>query len=189
MKRLLCVLASWLVLGVTGCASPSAASTPTSVPLPPTSTPAPTATPVPPTLTPEAACFTAGKPDFADYASWAKVNPKPIQGHEVYVDIYVNDAAKDIYLAASGETFPECAVIVKTHLMGAESETVTRVTVMVKMSAGYDPEHNDWWWGMYDKDGRVAEMSGKVSVCIACHQPAASADYVFSQKVMEEINQ
>ena len=155
----------------------------------PTVTPAPTATPLPPTSTPEPACSAAKAPDFADYASWTKVNPKPIKGHEVYVNIYVDDAAKDIYLAASGETFPECARIVKTHLMGADSETVTAVTVMVKMPAGYDPGNNDWWWGMYDKDGKIAEMSGKVPVCIACHKPAAAADYVFSQKVIEEINQ
>jgi hypothetical protein len=104
------------------------------------------------------------------------------------VNIYVDDAAKDIYLSASGETFPDCARIVKTHLMGADSETVTAVTVMVKMPAEYDPENNDWWWGMYDKDGKVAEMSGKVPVCIACHKPAAADDFVFSKKVMEEIN-
>lgn len=154
-----------------------------------TDTPSPSPTPVPPTATPQPACSAETVPDFADYASWTKVNPKPIKGHEVYVNIYVDDAAKDIYLAASGEMFPECAAIVKTHLIGADSETVTAVTVMVKMPAGYDPEHNDWWWGMYDKDGKVAEMSGKVPVCIACHQPAAATDYVFSQKVMEEIKQ
>jgi hypothetical protein len=42
---------------------------------------------------------------------------------------------------------------------------------------------------MYDKDGINAEMSGRVPVCIACHKPAAAADYIFSQKVMVEVNQ
>ena len=98
----------------------------------------------------------------------------------------MNDLAKDIYLSASGETFPVCAEIVKTHLLGADSDTVTALTVMVKMSAGYDPEHNDWYWGMYDMEGKVAQMSGKVQFCIDCHQPVADTDYVFSNKVMEE---
>ena len=106
----------------------------------------------------------------------------------MYVNIFVNETAKDIYLTGTGKTFPECAMIVKTHLQGTGTDEVAAVTVMVKMPAGYDPENNDWWWGMYDKDGKVAEMSGKVPVCIACHKPAAATDYVFSQKVMEEIN-
>ncbi len=169
------VLICWillLALSVAACAAGTE--------VPPT--PMPTVTP-----TPEPACSPDVTPDFSDYASWTKVNNKPIPGHETYVDIYVDDAAKDIYLAASGKTFPTCATIVKTHLQGADSETVTAITVMVKMPAGYDPAHNDWWWGMFDKDGVKAEMSGKVAVCIACHQPAADKDYVFSQKVMEEI--
>lgn len=172
MKQFLSLLVLALVLWMSGCASSTAA-------------PAPSTPTVPPTLTPQ--CSADVAPDFADYASWTKVNPKPIKGHEVYVNIYVDDLAKDIYLSASGETFPVCSRIVKTHLTGAESDTVTAVTVMVKMPAGYDPDNNDWWWGMYDKDGKVAEMSGKVPVCIACHKPAAAADYVFSQKVMDEI--
>ena len=163
------LLAFWM----TGCAASTA-------------TPA-TATPtILPTPTPQ--CSADVTPDFASYTTWTKINPKPIKGHEVQVNIYVNDLAKDVYLSASGETFPECAMIVKTHLESAESENVTAVTVMVKMPTGFDPENNDWWWGMYDKDGKVAEMSGKVPVCVACHKPAAAADYVFSQKVMEEIN-
>ena len=149
-----------------------------------------TATAVPtmaPTFTPEPECSADVEPDFKGYPTWTKVNPKPIQGHETFVNIYVDDAAKDIYLSASGRTFPVCSRVVKTHLVGAEDETITAVTVMVKMPTGFDPEHNDWWWGMYDKDGEVAEMSGKVAVCIACHQPVVDADYVFSKKVMEEI--
>lgn len=139
-----------------------------------------------PTSTPKPDCSADTTPDFTSYATWTKVNPKPIKGHEVYVDIFVNDAAKDTYLSASGMTFPVCSMIVKTHLQSADLGLITAITVMVKMPAGYDPETNDWWWGMYDKDGKAAEMSGKVPVCIACHKPAAAADYVFSQKVMEE---
>ena len=157
----------------------SACATATKPPLMPTVTPEPTSTPKPD-------CAADTPPDFADYAAWTKVNPAPIKGHEVYVNIFVNDLAKDIYLSASGETLPICSMIVKTHLESANSENITAISVMVKMHPGYDPDNNDWWWGMYDRDGKVAEMTGKVPVCIACHKPAASTDYVFSQKVMEE---
>ena len=172
------IVVSLLILFVLGACNTVAEVPPTKIVTPPL---APTSTPVP-------ECSADMEPDFADYASWTKVNPKPIQGHETFVNIYVDDAAKDIYLSASGGVFPVCARIVKTHLVSAEDETITAVTVMIKMPAGFDPDHNDWWWGMYDKDGKTAEMSGKVQVCIACHQPAADADYVFSKKVMEDIN-
>lgn len=170
----LAVLASGC--GTNPFATPTATPTspPTSTPLPPTPTP----TPVP-------ECAVGPSPDFSGYESWTKVNPRPIKGHEVLVNIYIDDLAKDTYLSASGETFPVCAKIVKTHLAG-DSDTVTAVTVMVKMPAGFDPDHNDWWWGMYDREGKTAKMSGVVQVCIACHLPAASADYVFSLKVLEE---
>lgn len=154
----------------------------------PASTIAPTETPLPPTPTskPPAECNPDASARFTDYASWTKVNNNPIQGHETWVDIYVNDLAEEIYLSASGESFPACAKIVKTHLDNADTKDISAVTVMVKMPTGYDPEHNDWWWGMYDKTGQVAEMSGKVQVCIACHQPVADADFVFSKAVMSE---
>ena len=177
---------SLLMFVLSGCngmgfATPTSTATvvPTATPMPPTSTPEPTATSQP-------ECATDSRFTFTDYKNWIKVNPKPILGHRVYVNIYVNDLAKDIYLSASGETFPVCAEIVKTHLLGADSDTVTALTVMVKMSAGYDPEYNDWYWGMYDMEGKVAQMSGKVQFCIDCHQPVADTDYVFSNKVMEE---
>ena len=76
-------------------------------PLPPT----PTATPLP-------ECAVGDAPDFSGYETWTKVNPEPIKGHEVLTNIYVNDLAEEIYLSASGETFPVCAKIVKTHLAG-----------------------------------------------------------------------
>jgi hypothetical protein len=163
-----------------------------------TATPSPSLTSPPPTATPQAsvtpdstqdltgACFGSSLPTFADYTTWTKVNPKPVPGHETYVNIYVNDLAKGIYTSASGKTFPACAAIVKEQLASQTSTDVTALTVMVKMPAGYDPANNDWWWAMYDPTGKVAQESGKLSVCSSCHQPAAASDYVFSQKVMQE---
>ena len=182
------LLGMMLVILLSGCnevgfAAPTLPDTPmpTATTLPLTATPEPTVTPQPP-------CMTGSTPAFTDYATLTRVNPKPIQGHETFVNIYVDNAAKDVYLSASGEVLPVCARIVKTHLASEEDESITAVTVMVKMPAGYDTDHNDWWWAIYEEDGKVAQMSGKVQVCIACHQPATAMDYVFSQKVMEEIH-
>lgn len=164
------------------------------VPLTTVATPTPTVEPTKtarptPTPVPVAECSPDVTPDFVDYAMWTKVNEHPILGHETWVDVYVDSLAEGTYLLATGDTFPVCAKIVKTHLEDAESDTITAVTVMVKMPAGYDPEHNDWWWGMYDETGKVAEMSGKVQVCIACHQPASDVDYVFSKAVVAATQQ
>jgi hypothetical protein len=182
--------------------SPAATLEPTATTLLPTSTPAPTSMP---TLTPTsepiltssaptsvplstllAECNSDDPPTFSDYATWTKVNSKPIKGHETWVNIYVNNHAENVYLSASGEVFPVCSKIVKTHLVSSESDTISAITIMLKMPAGYDQDHNDWWWGMYDRTGQVAEMSGKLQVCVACHQPVADADYVFSKAVLAE---
>lgn len=186
MKRLF-ILFVFFPLCLSACASPGRAAPATPMPSS-TPTAAATATSIPsPTATSAPPCVVDIPASFAGYTGWTKINPRPVQGHEMFVDIYVNDLASEIYQSASGGTFPVCAVIVKTHLTGKDSDTVSAMTVMVKMPAGYDPSHKDWWWGMYDAKGKNAQMSGQVQVCIACHQPAADADYVFSQKVLEDI--
>lgn len=194
MKRNFLCLAGFILLAflIQACSQPvtgevSAAAAPAMTTEPAETMQLPTATPSPsPTPLPD--CYSDNPPSFADFFSWTKVNDRPIRGHELWVDIYVNDLGKDNYISAAGKEFPTCAKIVKAHLAGSESDTITALTVMVKMPAGFDPDHKDWWWGMYDKDGKNAKMSGQVQVCIACHLPVAEQDYVFSKKVMDEIN-
>ena len=188
MKQKLLLLTSLIFLAIVTSACRATESEQRIAVAAPASTIAPTQTSLPPTptSTPSAECNPDTPETFADYASWTKVNNKPIQGHETWVDIYVNNFAAEIYLSASGDLFPTCAKIVKTHLESPDSKAISAITVMVKMPAGYDPDHQDWWWGMYDRTGQVAEMSGKVQVCIACHQPVADADYVFSKAVIAE---
>lgn len=164
-----------LVVLLAGC-TPAAAA----VALAPAATATATATPAP-------VCDPTQTPDFADYLSWTLVNDHPIPGHDTLVNIYVDNLAKDIYLNASGALFPACTRIVKTHLLSATSAEITGIAVMAKMPPGFDPAHNDWWWGMFTPDGKTALMSGKVDACIECHQKAADADYVFSSKVMNEL--
>ena len=78
-----------LLILVSGCAPSLAADQPF-----------PTATQAPPTAssTPEPDCSAETTPDFSDHARWTKVNPQPIRGHEVFVNIYVDDLAKETYL-------------------------------------------------------------------------------------------
>lgn len=124
---------------------------------------------------------------FEDWRSWNRVNPTVLlsKGHaDVYVDIYVDDLAKDTYLAASSP-YPECSRIVKAQYTDETATEVEELTIMVKMPEGYDPEHNDWWYARYDPTGTEAISSGKmVTDCRTCHEQASETDYLFSEKVI-----
>lgn len=54
--------------------------------------------------------------------------------------------------------------------------------LMVKKSAGYDPENNDWYYEQLDADGNPTgepEPGGRIGLCINCHQGAANTDYLY----------
>lgn len=174
--------ASLIAALLAACAQPAAAVAPTNPPEPTaTHTPAPTATPL-------LLCGDAPEKTFQDWREWTQVNAQPIEGHESWVTVYVNDLAEEAYLTAS-PPYPECSVIVKAQHLSETSSTVMRITVMVKMPAGYDPQNGDWWYGMYDPNGVEAEMEGKVPVCIACHMGAADTDYLFAAEVLAAAEQ
>ena len=124
---------------------------------------------------------------FEDWREWTKVTPNPVisKGHsDNWVGVYVDDVAKATYLAVTGP-YPECARIVKPVYTDASGTDVQRITVMVKMSPGYDPQDNDWWYGMYDAAGKSAIKQGQLSGCIICHRQAADTDYLFSKEVVQ----
>jgi len=138
-------------------------------------------------VTPAAAAGTTScSLDFTNWREWYQLNEQPIEGHEVWVTVHLDEVAREPYSHAA-VLMPECSRIVKAHLVSRSSPVVSRVTVMVKMPAGYDPEHGDWWYGMYDPEGKIPEMQGRVEVCIACHQGAAHADFLFAGPVLEAI--
>ena len=129
---------------------------------------------------------------FEDWQSWTKVNPETLfsEGHVVsWVDVYVDDLAKTTYLTASAP-YPECARIVKPIYSDATATDIVKLTIMVKMPPGYDPENGDWWYGVYDASGTYAQMKGgRRQDCISCHKQASDTDYLFSKDVMEAIGE
>ena len=65
------------------------------------------------------------------------------------------------------------------------------VTVMFRREAGYDPDHQNWFWVKYQPNGQPAtnpkgmKLAGRVAKgadkgCIACHQAAPGGDYTFT---------
>ena len=84
-------------------------------------------------------------------------------------------------------TDPDRSGILFTKPVGASLRQfgdVLKLTIMVKMPVGYDPDHGDWWYGMSSADGVRLSRRGKLTDCIACHQQAAETDYLFSREVM-----
>ena len=136
-------------------------------------------------------CLPEKSLDFSDYTTWTRINPKPLLsvGHSnVWVEIYVNTLAKDIYRSAQ-VPFPPCAKIVKVSYKDRETKQFIDVTAMFKMPAGYDAENHDWWYATFDQAGVDAKEQGPLAKCITCHQKAAQTDFLFSNEVMKAIRE
>jgi hypothetical protein len=130
-------------------------------------------------------CDTANM-TFEGWRQWTNVTPVPVRskGHSNnWVGIYVNKLAKATYLSASSP-YAACAKIVKPIYTDSSGENIRKLTIMVKMSPGFDPENADWWYGVYDESGTDMWDEGKLSDCIICHKQAADTDYLFSNDVI-----
>jgi len=122
---------------------------------------------------------------FMNWRNWTPVTVKPVvsEGHSNnWVGVFVNKIAKAKYLSA-GSPYPVCAKIVKPIYLDETGTKVLKLTVMLKMPPGYDPENGDWWYASYDKTGEFSWQQGKLSGCIPCHKQATDTDYLFSREV------
>ena len=128
---------------------------------------------------------------FERWHDWTKFNAKPLisEGHSnTWVDVYVDDLAKTIYLTAS-TPYSECAKVVEPIYNDATAIDIVKLTIMVKMPPGYDPENGDWWYGVYDASGTRAQMKGKLEGCIPYYKKASDTDYLYSKKVVAAIRE
>ena len=116
------------------------------------------------------------------------LNEKPFKSfeHHAYIDIYVNDLAKDSYVNKKTK-FKVGSLIIKPLYPQQKRENIARLVIMMKMDKNYDNNFNDWWYGVYDKTGTQMWHEGKILSCINCHIHAKETDYLFSHKVMEII--
>ena len=79
--------------------------------------------------------------------------------------------------ASSGLSFAEGTLIIKEHT-DADGAPNNSYTFMIKAEAGYDAEHNDWYWGR-TSGGSVTGDSGINSTCYGCHSAASESDWVY----------
>lgn len=94
--------------------------------------------------------------------------------HGMLLTTYVNGLALDA-ITNGATVLPAGSIVVKENYM--PDSTLAAVTVMYK-SAGYDGEHNDWFWMKRLADGTV-EASGRVGMCQTCHGQS-STDFIMT---------
>lgn len=125
------------------------------------------------------------------FAFWQDMNllnkyPFESEDHRSYVDIHVNNLAKEQYIRES-DKFPVGSIIVKPLYPEQKRKNIARIMVMMKMEDGYDGNNGNWWYGIYDESGMKASHQGRIASCIACHEVAEDTDYLFSESVMYKI--
>ncbi len=118
----------------------------------------------------------------SDWASWTRINADTFRskGHrDAWVDVHVDPPFADAYRAGVGPMPVGMRIVKAAHadVDGAPGQ-VTGLTVMGKMEPGYDPEHGDWFYGIYDPTGTVAKQQGKLEMCIDCHDQWQEHDYL-----------
>lgn len=120
----------------------------------------------------------------SNYRAWA---PMPGQSDAAYdgnsphgakVKLYVNRTA-----AGSPDDLRNGSILVKENYDGT-GEKLMAITAMYR-SKEYNAEGGDWYWVKYETNGAVSSMNGmpitgRVNMCIECHQPAGNNDFVFA---------
>lgn len=128
---------------------------------------------------------------FKGWESWEAITVRPVISYahgENWVGIFANALGAATYKAAAAP-FPECSAIVKAIYTDMDGTYVRKLTVMVKMPAGYDPDHGDWWYGDTDSTGTIITEGGRREDCMSCHEVALQTDYVFSDDVLETVRE
>jgi hypothetical protein len=137
--------------------------------------------------------FSAAKEEdvmvFPEWRQYYKLTPEIIKSdaHNAYVEIYLNDKAKDAYIKVEPR-FKEGSKIFKPLYADPQGKHMARLVIMVKMQEGYDSDNGDWWYGVYDESGTKMWYEGRIPECIDCHAMAKETDYLFSRSVMKKLN-
>ena len=121
-----------------------------------------------------------GAPKFiAGYRDWPKLNDQPIgprdsDPHLGTQNVYASEVQR------SNGRFPNGTVVVKEASRPGK-DFIGLLAVMRKQK-GADPEHNDWVFVEYTREGANEPFSelARGVVCWSCHVGAAESDYVFT---------
>jgi len=127
---------------------------------------------------------------FPDWKNLHKLNTEALvsDSHRAWFDLYINPLAKKAYIQQSS-LLPVGSIVVKPLYPDSDRSEISKLTIMIKMEKGYDSGNGDWWYGVYDETGMEGWYKGKIKSCIKCHAHGKETDYMFSESVMESINE
>jgi len=127
---------------------------------------------------------------FEDWREKIKLNLDAFESdaHNAFVDIYVNELAKEAYEKRL-DLYPVGSEVFKPLYNDNNRTHLARLAIMIKMQKGYDSANGDWWYGVYDPSGTDAWHQGRIKHCIDCHAVAKETDYMFSEGVMDVIEE
>ena len=123
---------------------------------------------------------------FEEWGEWTMIFPEPYRSneHRDWVNVYVDGLTA---ASATGDQFEECAKIAKVHFTDVRGIETYLLMLMVKMPGGFDTDHGDWWYAMYDTTvGTNVIEQGVIANCIKCHERASGTDYVFLRNEIVE---
>jgi len=111
---------------------------------------------------------------------------KGTKPHGALLTTYVNSTGLDA-IEKREKKLPPGTIIIKENYM--PDKALGAITVMYNL-AGFDKEHNDWFWVKYspdgkpmtkDMDGKTMTLAGKVPGCIGCHSVSNSGiDFIMT---------
>jgi hypothetical protein len=102
---------------------------------------------------------------------------KGAEPHGKLLTTFVNDEAYRSIKNRTGMAYD--SIIVQENY--TSDKRFDALTVMYRIK-GYHPAGGDWFWVMYAADGK-ARGSGKVEVCLRCHEKKKENDYIWTGEV------
>ena len=126
----------------------------------------------------------------ANYKAFTQVNARvdASQIGSYDINIYVTgdvDAYESIHPETSATVAPLAIGTLIVREVLDSSGGVSKLTMMAKGPAGYDPSLGDWWFAEADPQGQpvvdngVLEAGQLVDSCHSCHIPRQTEDYLF----------
>lgn len=128
-------------------------------------------------------------PAYATSSSYITRMSGPVLGTSPHKEVQIWYSANiDPALDDDSLTAPVGTVAVKTANMD-DQPGIDAIVVMVKKEKGYDSANGDWYYDMRTPAGAIMNddkgnpVSGKVAMCINCHQGFKTTDYLGGTKL------
>jgi len=131
----------------------------------------------------------SGIPAAEDYLQWTRYSTKPYssKGHEYrYLNNYANEIADEYYSQYGAKLpMPVGSVLAKDSFVSNKGGRIVlgALTLMEKMSPGFNPKSGDWRFTMILPDGRIMGRTGEddavaIEFCHDCHRKSKN-DFMF----------